>query len=290
MGYYEPHEYYSYNFDNSQLAQLESVSIAIVMLVMLALFVRGVFALAKYIIKGIGLYTLAARQGISAPGLAFVPFARVYLQGQIGGDIRLKQKTIRKPGIWLLGVSVIYGILLFTVYISSVVAGTWSVVADVQEYSYYYTHNIDGIKILAQILLPLLLVGIVGILHRIVQGVLLNLVNVQIYRKVTTENMAIVHAVLGYLIPMYEAVCLLVMRNRPFHPGMEPACPGGPGMPPYPDDSERFSEEAKSDPRPEDPRMWREESFPPRDVQLPQEVFQPPYSSEPEAPPVKPED
>ena len=48
------------------------------------------------------------------------------------------------------------------------------------------------------------------------------LVNRQIYEKFTTPGMAVAHAVLGVLLPLYESICLFVMRNRPYNPGKEP--------------------------------------------------------------------
>ena len=34
--------------------------------------------------------------------------------------------------------------------------------------------------------------------------------------------MAVVHAVLSAIVPLYESICFFVMRNRDFNPEMEP--------------------------------------------------------------------
>lgn len=59
-------------------------------------------------------------------------------------------------------------------------------------------------------------------MYNAVYSVLRILVNRQIYEKFTTPGMAVAHAVLGVLLPLYESICLFVMRNRPYNPGKEP--------------------------------------------------------------------
>ena len=61
--------------------------------------------------------------------------------------------------------------------------------------------------------------------YNAVYSVLRILVNRQIYEKFTTPGMAVAHAVLGVLLPLYESICLFVMRNRPYNPGKEPDLP-----------------------------------------------------------------
>ena len=56
-------------------------------------------------------------------------------------------------------------------------------------------------------------------MYNAVYSVLRILVNRQIYEKFTTPGMAVAHAVLGVLLPLYESICLFVMRNRPYNLG-----------------------------------------------------------------------
>lgn len=42
------------------------------------------------------------------------------------------------------------------------------------------------------------------------------LVNKQIYENFAEGNMPVIHAVLSSLVPLYEAICLFIMRKRPF--------------------------------------------------------------------------
>ena len=44
------------------------------------------------------------------------------------------------------------------------------------------------------------------------------MINRQILERFTSDNMATVHAVLTIVVPLYEAFCFFVMRNREFNP------------------------------------------------------------------------
>ena len=96
MGYYDGYSY------ETTVSGGNAVGITILLIYLIVLLVCGLVSLAGYILKGIGMYTIAKRRGMDYPWLAYVPFARAYLQGELGGEIVLKDKKIQNPGIWLL--------------------------------------------------------------------------------------------------------------------------------------------------------------------------------------------
>lgn len=64
-----------------------------------------VFMLGSYLLHSFGLYTIAKRMGKKDAWMAFVPFARTYYHGNMAGPIRLKNTTIKNPGLWKLSFS-----------------------------------------------------------------------------------------------------------------------------------------------------------------------------------------
>jgi hypothetical protein len=53
-------------------------------------FVNGVqflFVIAEYVLRSLGLYSIAKKRGFAAPGLAWVPFANKYILGKIADTI-----------------------------------------------------------------------------------------------------------------------------------------------------------------------------------------------------------
>ena len=67
-----------------------------------------VFMLGSYLLHSFGLYTIAKRMGKKDAWMAFVPFARTYYHGNMAGPIRLKNTTIKNPGLWKLLFPIIY--------------------------------------------------------------------------------------------------------------------------------------------------------------------------------------
>ena len=170
-----------------------------------------VFMLGSYLLHSFGLYTIAKRMGKKDAWMAFVPFARTYYHGNMAGPTRLKNTTIKKPGLWKplfsnnhSGANGIYGLgLVFG--IGMTLAGSAG------------NQNVQGAgggDVLVFFLL--FLVVIVSILFGAVQIALNVLVNKQIYENFAEGNMPVIHAVLSSLVPLYEAICLFIMRKRPF--------------------------------------------------------------------------
>lgn len=217
---------YSYNYDmsNSVFAALMSIYLIIFMVVL-------IFWIVEYVFFAIGLYTIAKRMGRNYPWLAFIPFARKYLHGELAGTIDLKTRKIKNPGVWKLVLPIIAGAAFSLFMIILMVAlgiGTFMAVGS-------YGYGISGGTIMLAVVL-LLIAAVVSVLYQAVYKVLCVLINIQIYDRFTTHNMGIVHAVLSAVVPLYEAFCLFVMRHKEFNPGMEPKLtpPPAPLPPVYP--------------------------------------------------------
>lgn len=204
MGYYETYDYmYDYSpMGNSGMA-------TILMIYLLIFVVWGIYALISYIIKGVGLYTIAKAREEEYPWLAFVPFARTYLQGELGGEILLKKKSIRNPGVWLIVLPFIEGAVVMIFYL---------LIFGVIGFSAYttmgYSHSYMGAGTIGTMVVLMILFILILIAGGAVKQVLQVLVNHQILESFTTKNMSIVHAILMSLIPLYEPLCLFIMSRR----------------------------------------------------------------------------
>ena len=217
---------YSYNYDMSN-----SVFVALMSIYLIIFMVALIFWIVEYVFFAIGLYTIAKRMGRNYPWLAFIPFARKYLHGELAGTIELKTRKIKNPGVWKLVLPIIAGAAFSLFMIILMVAlgiGTFMAVGS-------YGYGISGGTIMLAVVL-LLIAAVVSVLYQAVAKVLCVLINIQIYDRFTTHNMGIVHAVLSAVVPLYEAFCLFVMRHKEFNPGMEPKLtpPPAPLPPVYP--------------------------------------------------------
>lgn len=211
------HTYYHYSYDSAENTAIAVLSICLIVLVLI-----GVFALAAYILHSIGLYTIGKRIGYSIPWLAFIPFARDYMQGELAGEISLKTKKIKNPGVWNLVVPIISGVIFWIFYMLFFLVSGMGMMMDYRSSSGY--GGLSTGTIMGMIFFLIIWI-VVAVLYSAVYQVLRILINKQIYGRFTAGNMAIVHAVLSSLVPLYEAICTFVLRNKDFMPGMEPSVP-----------------------------------------------------------------
>ena len=212
---------------SSSGSDIFSVIVTVYLLVIVAAVIIGI---VKYVFKSMALYRLAQRTGNANPWMAWVPFARSYLQGELAGSMPLKKRRLQSPGLWkvlipLIGTAVIAG--LYFLFI--VVAGIGTIL------NYSVGMGAGGLTLSWGIVFLLI---IAAVALPAIEAVLDVLVNFHIYHRLTSHNMAIIHSVLGLFIPMYEAICLFIMSKKPYNPGMEPNLPpqapnfGGNPIPP----------------------------------------------------------
>lgn len=203
---------YSYDYMYGEPAE-GSVEVLGIILMFYAVIIGAVLLvkLVSYVIKGLAMYRMAQRAGMEYPWLAFVPFARVYLQGELSGDIMFRKRTIRDPGIWLILIPIIKTVIFGVISVITWVAVAGMVVTAV--YTNHYTGSVFGIGVFV----VLFVVAILA--YQALISALKVLVNYQIYRRFTSNNLAIVHALLGILVPLYESICLMVYRNKPYLDG-----------------------------------------------------------------------
>lgn len=203
---------YGYEFDRPAAYggynELLGVLITIYLVLLTAVIIVG---LAGYILHSVGMYRIGQRMGKACPWLAFIPFARKYFQGELAEEISFKKRKIKNPGIWNLIIPIIADAVfgtLFGVFIVLIIAGV--IVAENTGSAGLLTGGMFGMILFYLILLVLTVV------YSAVYMVLKVLINMQVYERFTTRNMAVVHAVLSQVIPLYEAICYFVMRNRAF--------------------------------------------------------------------------
>lgn len=200
---------YEYQYHPSEAGEMFVVAFASLWLVIMVTLL--VFVLGSYLLHSFGLYTIAKRMGKTDAWMAFVPFARTYYHGNMAGPIRLKNTEIKNPGLWKLLLPMVYGGAI-GIYTMVMVFGAGVTLAGSA-----INRNVAGagMSVLAFFFIYFIVI-IVSVLFGAVQIALNILVDKQIYGNFSEGNMPIVHAVLSSLVPIYEAICLFVMRKRPF--------------------------------------------------------------------------
>lgn len=187
-------------------------------ILLIYLLILGAMLLAygvSYALKGIGMYSLGKARGMENSWLAFVPYARLWFQGELCGEITFKERRLTNLGIWMVLVPVVANIITGIVF-----GGIWSVAflkisqttnmfAPYGHYSYDSIGSMGG-ALLIGVLLAMLFFMITGA----VQSILIILVNQQIFARYTDRNYALLHAVAGVFLPLYTAIYFFLIRNR----------------------------------------------------------------------------
>ena len=188
--------------------------LSVYLVIMTVIMILGI---VNYVFKSVGLYTLAKRMGRPYPWLAWIPFARNYLHGDLAEVIPLKTTAIRHPAIWKLVVPIVgsvIGIVMYFIIITSI--GLTNIIAGTMGRSTSDT----GVN--AVFVLLIIVFVIIQLIYQALSKTLNVLVNFQIIGRFTTRNMAIIHSVLSLFVPLYESLCLFLIREKAFNPGMEP--------------------------------------------------------------------
>ncbi len=201
---------YEYDYPANQGAEA-GVLISIMLLTFTVIFL---LALVSYIFHSIGLYTIGKRLGKDYPWLAFIPFARNYFHGELAGEITLKNRTIKNPGIWNLILPIIESTLLgIFVFLIAIIGSLSAATA---------AAGIGGVGIGLSLIIGMYIFLIMfAIVMSAVRMALSVLINRQIFGRFTCGNMAVVYSVFSLTVPLYEAFCLFVMRNKEFDGDME---------------------------------------------------------------------
>lgn len=222
---------YSYNYNYGYSGD-SGDTVVITMLLTVYLIILAavlVFALAGYLFHSFGMYTIGKRMGNRHPWLAFIPFARDYFQGELSGSIPLKNRSIKNPGIWNLLLPIIWGAAM-SILIVIFAFGFAAAIVTAER-----TGNMGAAAgSMIGLLIFYIVILLLAVVYSAVYMVLKILINRQIFARFTTDNMAVVHAVLASVVPLYEAICTFVLRNRDFQPGMEPPMTPPPVPPVYP--------------------------------------------------------
>lgn len=173
----------------------------------------GLGWIASFIFRGIGMYKIGKTQGRTNAWIAFLPFVRTYFQGELSGEILLKKRKIKSPGVWLLLAPVIYGIIFVIMYfvlMITVVATIFSTI----KYEGMEVSDSDLSGIITVFIISIIVILIASLVYAAIKGGLQILVNRQIYERYTTVNMATIHAVFSMIIPLYESVCMFVFGRK----------------------------------------------------------------------------
>lgn len=197
---------YSYSLEEQFLRSF-------IMMYMFFIIVMMIAGIALYVLKSAGLYRMAKKRGMENAWAAWIPYARTYYQGEIAGTVEIGKKSLSHPGIWMLVIPLVSGVIFAMVYavalIIGIAIGISGNVMDGSQAAVFMTGAFPGFLIFA-----VLVITLIGIVITAADGILRVFVNRKIYSQMTCESMALFHAAAGLFIPGYEAICIFVESRK----------------------------------------------------------------------------
>lgn len=150
---------------------------------------------------------MAANRNHPSPWMAFVPFARTYLRGELSGDIYLKKRSVKNPGLLLVLMPIAYSVIVSCLLLVCFMFAIFGASVMIN----------GGVEAVVSVLLfafaiPVLVISIV---YQAVMSVLNVLVDYQIYSRYMPLHLAVIHAVLGIFVPLYRGIYLFYIRKTP---------------------------------------------------------------------------
>jgi len=102
---------------------------AILALSAIAFLFFAVIFLAFWVLKSIGLYTLASNRGIENPWLAWIPIADLYIMGLLVGEMDILDYHLDNLGLWCPVIFVSGSILSGIPFVGTLVSIAWFIFA-----------------------------------------------------------------------------------------------------------------------------------------------------------------
>ena len=173
------------------------------------------FGIAAYVLRALGIYSIAKRRGINHPWMSWVPVLDLWVLGCVSDQYQYVVKgKVRNKRKWMLGLNitlVVVYIILFVflgILVGSVVAGTVGGMGE----QYMLEKMVGPAVAMLVCLIPLAAIAIAVMVLRYVSMY-------DLYTSCTPQN-NVLFLVLSIFLPVTEAFFVFFIRNK--EEGMPP--------------------------------------------------------------------
>lgn len=185
-------------------AQVPSVFLygAIVTLVVWSVF---------FVLQGVGLSTMAKKQGIKSKWQAFVPFANTLLIGKLAGECRLFSQRLKRAGLYATIAQIVTAVFCIAIAVSEVYLYAVGGMPKYNEWNEPYWTNLQGFSRIVFNFFDVstYIFSNLGLVYEVLMLVLL----LGLYKKYNPKH----YTALGFLalfVPLSRYIVIFVLRNR----------------------------------------------------------------------------
>lgn len=198
------------NFDLSETGIDEGVIAGIISMFVIYIAVIGIFCLALYILRALGVYNMAKTAEISNPWVAFIPIANSYTFGKLAEKYRRKDgKNSEKFSVLLL----IFDILTLIACVCLIVFTVIALVTILSNAKIAYDNGTDMTLSQFSSIIPVIIFYVVTMLCAVVYNVLHYVAFWRIVASFDNSN-ATLYTVLSVFFSFLDPIFLFILRNK----------------------------------------------------------------------------
>ena len=164
-----------------------------------------------FILQGIGIYTLAKREGRSNKWMAFVPFVNIWYIGKISGECTVFGQKLKRAGLYAMLAQIVLTLLCALEVFGMIYLWTTQGAPSFDAY-YPYWGEAQGAA-LAMTKYLSFYNGFIRSIIQVVYEIMMFIILMGIYKKYSPSSHFIL-SVVSLFVPLSRCVILFVIRNK----------------------------------------------------------------------------
>ncbi len=168
--------------------------------------------IALFVLQGVGIYTMATKQGFKKRGLAFVPFVNLWYIGKLAGECHFFGQRMKRAGMYAMIAQILVAVVsILTIAAEQYLWMTQGAPKIATGYDYYYWTGLSGFALHASRFFDVS--GYVLPIFQLFVEIFLVVVMMGLCKKYAPKN----YTMLGLLVlfvPASRCIILFVLRKR----------------------------------------------------------------------------
>ena len=177
---------------------------------MIAALISSLLWLGVFVLQGIGIYTMAKKQGLKKRGLAFVPFVNIWYIGKLAGECHFFGQRMKRAGMYAMIAQIVSTLLCVLTIAAEEYLWIMQGEPKISEFGYYWT-GLTGFSLTA-----FKFYEISGYLLPIFQlfvEIFLVILMMSLCKKYAPKNYMLL-SMLTLFIPISRFFIIFALRNR----------------------------------------------------------------------------
>ncbi|MCL2696340.1 MAG: hypothetical protein FWE69_08455 [Clostridiales bacterium] len=170
-------------------------------------------AITDYVLRGLAILKLSAKQGVPNGWLGFIPIVNNYQLGALAGEIEFGKKKVKNTGVWLLVLPIAFGVVTaIGSFIIMVLPLTFRMT--VLEQTPHFSPDMILAPMMSftiGILIYTLLLVAAQVIVYLFRGLALH----KIFARYADGQRPVFYVILSVFVPLAESILLFKQRKKP---------------------------------------------------------------------------